>query len=479
MLSLADKSQFSSLKDVDLIICDECHRLGGKRTSVALHTLLNEYCKNVDLCGATATPERMDLVDEITEFFDNNVTSTYTLHDAFMDDIIKKPYYCYCSADYKDDFENISKMTNAEIEKMDNAEDRMKQVHKLNEHLTEISKLVRMPNIIRSTCNECIEDTSYMKFIIFCANIEHTHKCFDEVKRWFSEAYPSHDIKTLIITSEKEETKNNVKKLSSFKHRENGIDLIFSCDMLNMGYHISDLTGIVMYRLTNSSIIYAQQLGRVINSGSDKHGLVFDVVDNIHRRSLYDVMGDSYLDVKDERVALRKYESRIAKTEDATHEYGNLSQTEIEEYLSLKSKYEPIRNSKKYGRYEGLSSSDLIVTSFSASYKELIEKTIAEPISMRCRQTYEYWVRSGGKTTGKYAGIAGVLMQEKAAREVNYGYANKAVSNNVPITPFAKIKKVSVECVLETIFGKKEVYEYRDAINEVMSNTLPRVRENV
>jgi hypothetical protein len=119
------------------------------------------------------------------------------------------------------------------------------------------------------------------------------------------------------------------------------------------------------------------------------------------------------------------------------------------------------------------------VTSFSATYKELIEKTVAEPVSMRCRQTYEYWVRSGGKTTGEYAGIAGVLLQEKAARAVNYGYCNSESSTNVPITPFAKIKKVSVECVLETIFGKKETEKYRDVIIEIMSNTLPRVRENV
>lgn len=479
MLALADENQMSELKDVDLIICDECHRLGGKRTSIALHTLLDNYCTNVDLCGATATPERMDLIDEITEFFDNHVTSTYTIHDAFMDDIIKRPYYCYCSVDYKGDFENISKMTTEEIEKLDNVEDKRMQTHKLNEHLKEISELVRMPNVIRTTCDECVNDVSYMKFIIFCANIEHIHLCFDEVRRWFIEAYPSHEVNTLVISSECEETKNNVNKLRTLVYAKNKIDLIFSCDMLNMGYHIEDLTGIVMYRMTNSSIIYAQQLGRVINSGSETHGLVFDVVDNIHRRSLYELMNEPSEDVKEERAVLAAYERRIAMTEDEINEYGNLSQNEIEEYLMLKAKYEPIGDSKRFGRYDGLCASDLIVTSFSASYKDLIEKTVAEPVSMRCRQTYEYWVRSGGKTTGEYAGIAGVLMQEKAARAINYGYCNNEVSTNVPITPFAKVKKVSVECVLETIFGKNQVEEYRDAIREVMSNTLPRVRENV
>lgn len=477
MLCLADDTKLKALGKVDLVICDECHRIAGDKTIIALHNLLDNYCPEADLCGATATPERMDLKDEIGEFFDNHMTSSYTLHDMFVDGVAKKPYYCYCAVDYKCDFEKISKLTNEEIERMGSIEDKKVQRHKLNEHLKEISELIRMPNIIRTTCDECVDNTSYMKFIIFCANIEHIRLCKDEVERWFKQAYETHNINSLIISSESEKTKSNVNELKKLSYADNTIDLIFSCDMLNMGYHIGDLTGIVMYRTTNSTIVYSQQLGRVINTGSSRHGVVFDVVDNIHRRSLYELMGESSLDVKEERAALMKYETRIAKTEDEEHEYGNLTQIEIEEYLALKSKYESGKSHR--GRYEELEPTDLIVTSFGISYKELMEKTIAEPISMRCRQTYEQWVRSGGKTTGKYAGIAGVLLQEKAARDINYGYANNAVSNNVPITPFAKVKRVSVEAVLETVFGKNAVEEYRDAIKEVMSNTLPRANSKI
>lgn len=476
-LVTVDESEMEKFKDVDLIIADECHRLGGAKTSIALSLLLKKYCTNADLCGATATPERMDLIDEITEFFDNNVVSNYTIHDAFTDNVIQRPYYCYCSVNYKDDFEKIRKMTNKEIEKMDDVNDRLIQQHKLNEHLKEISELVRMPNIIKRTCHDYVDDTSYMKFIIFCANLEHISICFDEVKRWFSDAFPTHDINTLIVSSESSETKKNVERLRYLVRKDKRIDLIFSCDMLNMGYHIDDLTGVVMYRITNSSIVYSQQLGRVINSGSDKNGIVFDVVDNIHRRSLYEVIGEPSVEQIEEKIALQEYESRIAENEDSRFEYGDLTETEIEEYLMLKAKYDKDLN--RTSRYEGLQQSDLIVTDFSASYKELIEKTVAEPISMRCRQTYEYWVRSGGKTTGEYAGIAGVLLQEKTARSINYGFANNEESTCVPITPFAKIKNVSVQAVLEVIFGKNKVKEYQDAINEVMSNTLPRVRENL
>ena len=475
MLTVVDKEKLDYLKDVDLVIADECHRIGGVKTRLALKYLMQNVCTKADLCGATATPERMDLVDEITEFFDNHITSSYSLHDAYEDGVIQRPYYCYCSVNYKKDFDKIKTMTNKEIEKLDDINDKLKQRHKLNEHLIEISKLVRMPNIIRTTCDECIKNTTYMKFIVFCADLEHINKSYDEVKRWFTDAYPNHNIRTLIVSSENEKTKENINHLKDLTHEENTIDLIYSCNMLNMGYHIDDLTGIVMYRMTSSNIIYAQQLGRINNSGISKHGVVFDVVDNLHRKSLYDLIGEESEETKEERCLLKNYTKRINETGTEKYEYGDLSENEIEEYLFLKDKYE----NKRKRRYCELSQNDLIVTGFSATYQELIEKTMAEPISMRCRQTYEYWVRAGGKTTGIYSGIAGVLLQEKKAREINYGYCNNKESTVVPITPFAKIKKVSVEKVLEVIFGKEKTKEYQTAIAEVMSNTLPRVREEI
>lgn len=475
-LAMAKEEELDRFLDVDLIIVDECHRIGGKKTSVMLHLLL-EKCKKADLCGATATPERMDLYDIMTDFFENHSVSAYTLHDAFKDKIIMRPYYCYCAVDYKSDFEKIKKLTNREIEKMDSIEDRLEQKRKMNDHLREMATLVRMPNIIKTTCDECVKDVSYMKFIVFCADIDHINRCKTEVRKWFKKAYETHDIRTLIVSSENDETRNNIDKLYEFSHKNNTIDLIFSCDMLNMGYHVNDLTGIIMYRITDSQIIFSQQLGRVLSSGTNTHGLVFDIVDNIHRKSLYDVMGDALsFESKEEKELLMQYEIRIAKTEDELHEYGDLNEKEIEEYLELVCKYKT--RSKRENDWS-ITKSDLIVTSFAATYDELMEKIMAEPISMRCRQTYEYWIKNGGRTDGEYAGIAGVLLQEKKAREINYGYCNDENSEFVPITPFAKIKHVSVQCVLETIFGKNKVKEYQKAIDEVMSNTLPRSRMGI
>lgn len=52
-------------------------------------------------------------------------------------------------------------------------------------------------------------------------------------------------------------------------------------DMLNMGYHVSDITGVIMLRSTRSDIIYKQQIGRCLSVKSEYPALIFDLVDNI------------------------------------------------------------------------------------------------------------------------------------------------------------------------------------------------------
>lgn len=56
------------------------------------------------------------------------------------------------------------------------------------------------------------------------------------------------------------------------------IDLIFSINMLNVGYHVEGITGIVFKRWTGSNQIFLQQLGRCLSSVSDTIPVVFDYV---------------------------------------------------------------------------------------------------------------------------------------------------------------------------------------------------------
>ena len=48
--------------------------------------------------------------------------------------------------------------------------------------------------------------------------------------------------------------------------------------MLNMGYHAGEFTGEILYRATQSNIIYQQQLGRTIDAMRETEPIIIDIV---------------------------------------------------------------------------------------------------------------------------------------------------------------------------------------------------------
>lgn len=252
------------IKDFDLIIFDECHRMGAAKAFPVIEDMFKHTDKH--FIGATATPERMDNVDIMEHFFNNICTEKYTLHEAIEDKVIKKPIYTYCSYNIKQDIDDAVK---------DNEE--------LTGKMIELSNLFNMPSIIQRVTSQYVKDTSYMRYIAFFSTIESLYKHEKEVKSWFKKAFPGYKINTIPVTSEPRNT--GIDNIQELKVTKNKIDLILAVDMLNMGYHIPELTGIILYRATQSNTIFIQQLGRALNDTESK--LVFDVVDNLHTAPIY------------------------------------------------------------------------------------------------------------------------------------------------------------------------------------------------
>lgn len=406
---------------VDLIVCDECHRLGADATRMAMHKLLKVF-PDAHLVGATATPERMDLVDEVSEFFDNHVVYKYTLHDAFQDGVLQKPFYCFCSYG-TEDLKDVETTVLKEINK--NSDTRFIEYDKklLHSRLIEISELQRMDKIIETTCNKYTSDTSYLKFIVFFSDFKHMASKGSTVRDWFEKAFPNHSIEVLKISSESSKYMSNVNKLSKLVRKQNHIDLVYCVDMLNMGYHVSDLTGIVMYRGTESGIVFSQQLGRVLNSGSKVSGIVFDVVDNIHREAMYGVLGRKS---KETLKAKKRLNDLLLKRKSGV----SLTDSEKSELKALKERFS---SNRWWVSCNDLQPEDLVATGHEATYRELIAKTVAEPVSMRCRQAWKRWKERGGSDnpfTREH-----VLSQKSP--------------DSVPLSPFCELKRVSVEAVLQ------------------------------
>lgn len=265
----------------DLILFDEAHRIGGLKTKIAVSELFAKN-PNAYFVGATATPTRMDNFDVTSVFFSDIMTYSYTLFDAIENGLLQKPNYCYCTYDIETDLKEAALTAGEDI-----TDPMVTDI--LKAKLIEISKIHNMPNIIKNVCDTYATSTKYMKFIVFFANKKHMHNKLNDIITWFQDAYPNHTINTLKISSNNKQEMMNTDKLETLQPKQNHIDIIACIDMLNMGYHVNNLTGIFMYRGTKSNTIFTQQLGRALSAGNNNSAIVFDVVDNLHRKAVYEL----------------------------------------------------------------------------------------------------------------------------------------------------------------------------------------------
>lgn len=127
----------------------------------------------------------------------------------------------------------------------------------------------------------------------------------DETASYFRSAFGryGYTIRTTIISSTSNEERNNVnlidysegigrKEIPEDKldkvvvNQPMVIDLIFSINMLNVGYHVNDITGLVLRRWTGSNTIYFQQMGRCLSVDSPNIPVVFDFVNDISNKGI-------------------------------------------------------------------------------------------------------------------------------------------------------------------------------------------------
>lgn len=383
-LTMMSEQEMKQFKDTDLIITDESHKLGATETSQAFEKFL-KIAKKAYLLGATATPIRSDRINVVKKFFDEHVTYTYTLHNAFEDGVLKKPYYCYNTYDPDTLLENVAKATRRNIK-----HNKKKCEAVLKSRLIEIAKLSKMDEVIRETCDEHAKDTNYMKFIVFFSTINHIHEKSESVIGWFQKAYPNHTVNTLCITSESKETADNRNKLDNLIYRNKTIDLIFCRDMLNLGYHVDNLTGICMYRGTMSNIVYIQQLGRALNA--NYAGIIFDWIDNLHRPTAFQILKQN---AKRNRNRKKRFEYLKAKIE-IPNPNNPPTDEEIAEYETLKKLFE---SKKDYEDNNDIGEHDLIATSHEATLRELIDKTENEPEEMLWRFALDNYRENGYDTS--------------------------------------------------------------------------------
>lgn len=365
--------------DYDLIILDECHRIGGQKTNIQVKRLFARH-PDTHFVGLTATPLRTDNYDPVNdpELFNGVEVFEYTLHNAFTDGILLKPYYCYCT--YKD----VYKTANADFREAalmageDLTNPTVNEVYKREAFLA--ADIMKMENVVKDVCDKYAENPHDMKYIVFFSSFTHLHEKEEHVVSWFETAYPGTPVYTMTISSETKEFQRNTKELKEFNMP--GIKLIFAIDMMNLGYHIDDLTGIIMYRTTISDIIFIQQLGRVLSTGNDRPGIVFDVVDNLHRKGEFGETATSSKNI----VTEEEKEQALAELYTELFEENGEGVAVINEAPDDTPK-DPVQEHEEvkpdHRKHCRIFAGDLIAVGNWATYRELIAKAVAESLAQR------------------------------------------------------------------------------------------------
>lgn len=256
--------------DADIIVLDEFHHCGAPEWGKGVQRLLQRN-EGASVLGLSATPLRYTdgLRDMADELFENNIASEMTLEEAIEREIL--PEATYVSALYGYD---------KELEKMQTNIDKIKD----NDKRQEAQELL---NILRDKLDENTQNLPQLfsehmqnksgKYIIFCRNIEDMNEKMGQAQKMFGGVNTN-----ITIRGVSSKIRESDKILTEFEqdNEEGTLKLLYAVDMINEGYHIKDLDGVVMMRPTFSPTIYTQQLGRALTVGGDKKPVVLDLVNN-------------------------------------------------------------------------------------------------------------------------------------------------------------------------------------------------------
>lgn len=228
----------------DYIIIDETHRAGAKSYRKIL-----DYFKPQFLLGMTATPNRTDGFD-IYKLFNYNIAYEIHLKEAMQENMLC-PFHYFGITDITVDNQEIDDVSAFNLL---TADERV-------EHIITKAQFYGYSG-------------QRVKGLVFCRNIEEA--------RTLSQKFNEKGFYTAALCGEnsQEERENALSRLEQAE-RKNGLDYIFTVDIMNEGIDIPAVNQVIMLRPTKSSIIFVQQMGRGLRRFPHKdYVVILDFIGN-------------------------------------------------------------------------------------------------------------------------------------------------------------------------------------------------------
>ena len=257
------------------IVLDEFHRCGAKCWGEGVAQLLHAFPK-ARLLGLSATKIRYldGQRDMAEELFEGCVASEMTLGEAVVRGILPTPTYVTTVYQIYRELEGLQKRIDT-VSPMALRWESQQQMDVLRKSVERADGLT-------------VIFARYMtqksgKYLVFCANRAHMKHILGYAQEWFGAIDPQMHIYSAY--SADPQTSRAYKAF--VKDDSDHLKLLFSINMLNEGVHVRDVSGVILFRQTESPIIYKQQIGRALTTGMQCTPLILDVVNNFENLNSY------------------------------------------------------------------------------------------------------------------------------------------------------------------------------------------------
>lgn len=242
-----------------VVILDEAHHIGydeetEKGAKVWSEGIRYLFDNNIKVLGLTATPERSDKIDISKTFFDGCVCEGFAVEDGIENGIIHPLSYITAYYDTNGILDQYSDCENKElVGQLDLAINNTPTVK-------EIFKK-RMPDNKR-------------KGIVFIQEIDDEAEVINIMK----DVYPNVEMRIIHSKMNQGEIEDN---RNWFENTDEGY--LLAVNMISEGAHYKGVNTLIMFRRTNSYLVFTQQLGRIITltKNENPNAIVFDLVNNI------------------------------------------------------------------------------------------------------------------------------------------------------------------------------------------------------
>lgn len=257
------------------IVLDEFHRCGAACWGEGVARLLRAYPK-ARLLGLSATKIRYldGQRDMAEELFAGCVASEMTLGEAVVRGILPAPKYVTTVYQVQRELDELQRRIDA-VSPAALRRDSQRNMDALREAVESAEGL---PAVFSRHMTQ-----KAGKYLVFCANQAHMKRMLGHAQAWFGAIDPQMHV----YSAYSADPQTNRAYRAFVKDDSDHLKLLFSINMLNEGVHVRDVSGVILFRETESPIIYKQQIGRALTTGTQSTPLILDVVNNFSSLSSY------------------------------------------------------------------------------------------------------------------------------------------------------------------------------------------------